>query len=360
MLDTVIWRFGVLVMGVCVAACATGGTNSSDTDVSAPAQIEFTTPLYFSSSDGRDLELPPGTYRVDPGSGRQLRLTGVGSERVEAISAVEMTHEEDLRGAIALLIPEGDDLHLTLLLPGGRGWDAIGSGSGVRARGVKKMLSQSRLSGAMLSSSLRASVLTQPAMLSKLGSAAQHTYFPYSISPSLTPTRFGRCSDFWNYFGVVAGSVQPPGATFKLIDEKLVGNGIDWPTHVCASTNVVITANSATQLSQISVRSSAPLYIRSSSGSLVTMTVYHGWTPRPEQIRGTRLELSLPVAHGREDASSPIWSVPAAVANYYAALVNGMPVKFEVADRGNPEKVLGVHTCTFRVTPAGATSLTCP
>ena len=70
----------------------------------------------------------------------------------QMIQALPATHEESLESPVAVLVPGDEDtLHLVLLVPGGQGWEAIGSYSEVRTRGM----SPRRLPRAQLQSALQ-------------------------------------------------------------------------------------------------------------------------------------------------------------------------------------------------------------
>jgi hypothetical protein len=57
------------------------------------------------------------------------------------LEAVPIQHKETLNDPKALLRPGGtDESHIVLLLPGGRGLEAIGSISGIRSRAVRRPL----------------------------------------------------------------------------------------------------------------------------------------------------------------------------------------------------------------------------
>lgn len=96
--------------------------------------------MHFSRSDGQDLVVAPGAYRVEAHE-TQLRLTPEDRPTDEKgsllIQASSTAHEETVSVPIAMVVTEegnDDQVHLVLLLPENTGWEAIGSMSGVTSR----------------------------------------------------------------------------------------------------------------------------------------------------------------------------------------------------------------------------------
>lgn len=96
--------------------------------------------VHFLMADGSDGVVGPGVFLVED-AGEWLRL--ISGERRDALllEAIPIHHEENLNDPKALLqLGETHEPHIVLLLPGGRGLEAIGSISGVRSRAVKRPL----------------------------------------------------------------------------------------------------------------------------------------------------------------------------------------------------------------------------
>jgi len=94
--------------------------------------------VHFLAADGGDVLVQPGTYQLEVAE-EWLRL--VPSERKDALllEAMRTQHDEDLKAAKAVSQSgEADEHRIVLLLPGGKGLEAIGSVSGVRSRGVRR------------------------------------------------------------------------------------------------------------------------------------------------------------------------------------------------------------------------------
>ena len=100
-------------------------------------QVELKQALHFGDPDGNDVEVNPGTYSVSHTEGNQLQLYSVNKEPLR-VQAQPGDHTESITQPKAMLLPDGEDVTLVsvmLLLPGGTGWEAIGSTTGVQSRG---------------------------------------------------------------------------------------------------------------------------------------------------------------------------------------------------------------------------------
>jgi hypothetical protein len=94
--------------------------------------------VHFEAPDGRDVTVVPGSYDVQMLEEAKLQLApaeAITDKQPITVQAQSMPHAEALSSAVALSVPQGEDgVHVVLLLPNGRGWDAPGSLSGVRTR----------------------------------------------------------------------------------------------------------------------------------------------------------------------------------------------------------------------------------
>jgi hypothetical protein len=102
------------------------------------ATITLEKSVHFTTPDGSDVVVEPGTYTIEAAE-EWLRL--ISGERRDALllEAIKTQHDENLKVANALSQSSAADEHrITLLLPGGKGLEAIGSVSGVRSRAVRR------------------------------------------------------------------------------------------------------------------------------------------------------------------------------------------------------------------------------
>ena len=113
-------------------------TESGATTTDPITTINIDTPIHFLAADGSDMLVQPGTYQLEVAEG-WLRL--IPGERRDAVllEAHQYQHEEILDTPKSLIEEKEEEEHrLILLLPGGKGLEAIGSVSGVQSRAVKR------------------------------------------------------------------------------------------------------------------------------------------------------------------------------------------------------------------------------
>jgi len=103
-----------------------------------PPTITLDRAIHVSGSDGRDLVVGPGAYRVESHEAH-LRLTPADGKESVLVQAAPTAHEETVSSPIAMVITEegnDDQAHLVLFLPEHRGLEAVGSISGITSRGT--------------------------------------------------------------------------------------------------------------------------------------------------------------------------------------------------------------------------------
>jgi hypothetical protein len=108
------------------------------TDGVANTTVTLEKTTHFLTTDGSDVVVKPGIYAVEAAE-EWLRL--IPGERKDALllEAMRTQHDENLKAAKAVSQPgEADEYRIVLLLPGGKGLEAIGSVSGVRSRAVRR------------------------------------------------------------------------------------------------------------------------------------------------------------------------------------------------------------------------------
>jgi hypothetical protein len=110
-------------------------------------EVELDQAVHFTSSQGDDVLVPPGTYQVTA-TKDALRLTPHSSPEGQKdpvlVQASTSTHELKLETPELLSIvgEDGNAHHLVYLQPGGQSREAVGSYSEVRTRAVKRIWSQ--------------------------------------------------------------------------------------------------------------------------------------------------------------------------------------------------------------------------
>jgi hypothetical protein len=114
----------------------------------ADTTVTLEQPVHFTNAEGSDVVLNAGEYAVEPAE-EWLRIIPGDGQAVDALllEAQAGSHEESLTAPLALSAEgeQADTHHLALLLPGGKRLEAIGSYSGIRARGTLSLLTIQRL-----------------------------------------------------------------------------------------------------------------------------------------------------------------------------------------------------------------------
>lgn len=99
--------------------------------------LQIDHPMEFQMEDNQIVHLPPDTYAVFSDEADRLHIRSLSINTSYNIPANLISHQESLRIPLALVIVESDkSRHITLLLPDGRGLDAIGTTIMVQSRGV--------------------------------------------------------------------------------------------------------------------------------------------------------------------------------------------------------------------------------
>lgn len=129
-----------LLFGACVSQQAdTSIPSPSATGAQDAVTINLDQPLHFTTAEGTDVLAPPGSYRIEPTEGAQLRL--LSDERAPILIAADRTtHDIDLSIPFALTFAQQEDRpHVLLLMPDGQALDAVGSLSGIRPRDAARI-----------------------------------------------------------------------------------------------------------------------------------------------------------------------------------------------------------------------------
>jgi hypothetical protein len=121
--------------------------------------------VYFSKPDGNNAVAPPGIYRLLLDDRKRMRLIPVKNNEKKAallVQSVPTNHLDTIPSPVALYIPDEENIpHIVLLLPGGKGLDAVGSFSEVRTRSTAPpLLSPEQLHTAVLEKIRKAKTAT--------------------------------------------------------------------------------------------------------------------------------------------------------------------------------------------------------
>lgn len=111
--------------------------SASESDVRSADAITFERATHFTGRDGSDIAVQPGTYRVNVGDGQRLWLTSETTKETLELAVDKTSHDMDLDGDVALLIPgEENRTHLVVLFQDKSALAAVGFPSAARPRGA--------------------------------------------------------------------------------------------------------------------------------------------------------------------------------------------------------------------------------
>ena len=153
-------------------ACTTPQTTPTSGQGSPIVEIDRET--HFLTPAGEDVVVFPGAYmvQVEKEGLRLIAEEGTSSESV-VIEAASQTHDQKLTGPTAISISEKEDEQvIVLLMPDGKGWEAIGSHSGVISRAAPRPRTpQSRIQQAI---TLRNQLLVQTQQISLIRTSVRY------------------------------------------------------------------------------------------------------------------------------------------------------------------------------------------
>jgi len=103
--------------------------------------------VHFTTPQATDVVAPPGTYRVGVGEAMRLSLFALKMKTATVIDALTISHHTDIGTPVALYVQDEEKFpRIVLLLPGGKGFEAVGSYDGIRSRGkLSQQLTESQI-----------------------------------------------------------------------------------------------------------------------------------------------------------------------------------------------------------------------
>jgi hypothetical protein len=100
--------------------------------------VSLQRPVHFTTPETIDTVVPPGTYQVVAAGDTRLKLIASKTKHTVLVDALNTNHTEDLVAPIALYIQDDEKFpHIVLLLPEGKGLEAVGSYDASRTRAVR-------------------------------------------------------------------------------------------------------------------------------------------------------------------------------------------------------------------------------
>lgn len=131
----------ILLIGL-LTGCS--GSTTEGPQPGGPPAVTVEQPAHFMTTEGKDVLVVPGPYLVEMAGENRLRLSPGAGEAGESLvlESLPLTHQETQGLPKALSFPgdQEDTQLLVLLLPDGKGQQAVGTYSGTRTRAVGQVM----------------------------------------------------------------------------------------------------------------------------------------------------------------------------------------------------------------------------
>jgi hypothetical protein len=100
--------------------------------------IKFDRAIHFTTPEATDVIAKAGTYKIAVAEPSAVKLIEVKEQTTTVVDALNISHQNDIGTPIALYVKDdGEFPHVVLLLPGGKGFEAVGSFDGIRSRHLR-------------------------------------------------------------------------------------------------------------------------------------------------------------------------------------------------------------------------------
>jgi hypothetical protein len=128
--------FRGVMLATSIILCMLPSADAFPSDNFSSETITLDKPVHFSAPDGSDIVTVPGDYQVAAESSA-LRLLELAGKRSFRIHAIVTDLDVDTNEPVVLAIRFGEDeYHIILLMTGRKVHEAVGSSSGILARGT--------------------------------------------------------------------------------------------------------------------------------------------------------------------------------------------------------------------------------
>jgi hypothetical protein len=130
-----------------------GSTDSSILEVlqeEALDTIKLDRAIHFTTPEATDVIARAGMYRIKVAEPSAMKLIELKMQTTAVVDALDISHQTDIAAPIALYVKDDRDFpHVVLLLPGGKGFEAVGSFDGIRSRQIPFQLNASQIQRAL-------------------------------------------------------------------------------------------------------------------------------------------------------------------------------------------------------------------
>ena len=96
--------------------------------------------VHFTTTEATDVVTQAGLYRIRVAEPSGMEFIGLKTHMTAVVDALHIHHQTDINEPVALYIKDDQQFpHVVLLLPGGRGVEAVGSYDEIRSRDLHQL-----------------------------------------------------------------------------------------------------------------------------------------------------------------------------------------------------------------------------
>jgi len=106
--------------------------------------------IHFTTPQATDVVAQAGIYRIKFAEPSTMKFMGLKNKITAVVDALKISHQTDITEPIALYVKDDEKFpHVVLLLPGGTGFEAVGSYDGIRSRDLRPQVTASQIQRAL-------------------------------------------------------------------------------------------------------------------------------------------------------------------------------------------------------------------
>jgi hypothetical protein len=106
--------------------------------------------VHFTTPQATDVVAQAGLYRLKVAAPSAMKFIGLKTKTTAVVDALPISHQTDITEPVALYLKDDQEFpHVVLLLPGGIGFEALGSYDAVRSRDLGSQLTGGQIQHAL-------------------------------------------------------------------------------------------------------------------------------------------------------------------------------------------------------------------
>jgi hypothetical protein len=106
--------------------------------------------VHFTTPQATDVVAQAGLYRLKVAAPSAMKFIGLKTKTTAVVDALHINHQADITEPVALYLKDDQQFpHVVLLLPGGVGFEALGSYDAIRSRDLGSRLTDGQIQDAL-------------------------------------------------------------------------------------------------------------------------------------------------------------------------------------------------------------------